>query len=89
MLFTTIFAVPSALGVYPAETVPGVFRFIAAWHPMRYLTDAMRSIAFFDATGAGLGKAVVVIAVWLVGALVVGAGAAACSTGRPPPPPRS
>ena len=73
MLFTTIFAVPSALGVYPAETVPGVFRFIAAWHPMRYLTDAMRSIAFFGASGAGLGRAVVVITVWMVAALVVGA----------------
>jgi YhgE/Pip-like protein len=76
VLFTTIFGVPSALGVYPAQTVPGVFRFIAAWHPMRYLTDAMRSIAFFDATGAGLGRAVVVITIWLVGALVVGALAA-------------
>ncbi|HEV7758395.1 MAG TPA: DUF3533 domain-containing protein, partial [Acidimicrobiales bacterium] len=73
ILFTTIFGVPSALGVYPAPAMPGVFRFIASWHPMRYLTDALRSIAFFGASGAGLGRAVVIISLWLVGALVAGA----------------
>ena len=72
VLFTTIVGVPAALGIYPYEAVPGFFRFVATWHPMRYMSDAMRSIAFFDASGAGLGRGVVVVAVWLVGALLVG-----------------
>lgn len=66
VLFTTIFGVPSALGVYPEEALPGVFRWIATWHPLRYLTDALRSIAFFDGSGAGLGRGVTVLAIWLV-----------------------
>jgi hypothetical protein len=36
----------------------------------------MRSIAFFDASGAGLGRGVAVVAAWLVGAIVVGAATA-------------
>ena len=72
VLFTTIFGVPAALGIYPYQAVPGVFRFIAAWHPMRFLSDAMRSIAFYGGSGAGLGRGVAVVAAWLVGAIVVG-----------------
>jgi YhgE/Pip-like protein len=72
VLFTTILGVPAALGIYPYQAVPGFFRFVAAWHPMRFLSDAMRSIAFFGGSGAGLGRGVVVVAAWLVGAIVVG-----------------
>jgi len=73
VLFTTIFGVPAALGIYPYQAIPGFFQFVSAWHPLRYLVDAMRSVAFFDGSGAGLGRGVTVVAVWLVGALVVGA----------------
>lgn len=76
VLFTTIFGVPSAFGVYPSQALSGFFRFVGAWHPMRYLTDALRSIAFFDASGAGLGRGVVVVALWLVAGVVIGAGSA-------------
>lgn len=76
VLFTTIVGVPAALGIYPSEAVPGFFRFVASWHPMRYMSDGMRSIAFFGASGAGLGRGVVVVAAWLVGAIVVGAATA-------------
>lgn len=72
VLSTTIMGVPAALGIYPSQAIPAVFRFIATWHPMRYLSDGMRSIAFYDASGAGLGRGVTVVAVWLVGAVVVG-----------------
>ena len=73
VLFTTIFGVPSALGVYPAEALPRFFRVTSFWHPMHYLTDGMRSLAFYDGrSAAGLGTAVVVLAVWLVSAAVVG-----------------
>ncbi len=73
VLFTTIFGVPSALGVYPAEALPPFFRFVSSWHPMHYLTDGMRALTFYDGRAdAGLRGAVVVLALWLVGAGVVG-----------------
>jgi YhgE/Pip-like protein len=73
VLFTTIFGVPSALGVYPIEALPGFFKFVSSWHPMHYLTDAFRSLTFYDGRAdAGLGKALVVLAIWWVAALAVG-----------------
>ncbi len=77
VLFTTIFGVPSALGVYPVEALPRFFRVTSLWHPMHYLTDAMRSLVFYDGRSAtGLGTALVVLTAWLVGAALVGFGAA-------------
>jgi ABC-type multidrug transport system permease subunit len=89
VLFTTIFGVPSALGVYPEQAVPGVFRWISSWHPLRYLTDALRSLAFFDGSGAGLGRGVTVLAIWLVVAVLLGAAASrwADRAERPHPAP--
>jgi uncharacterized phage infection (PIP) family protein YhgE len=73
VLFTTIFGVPSALGVYPAEALPGFFRFVASWHPMHYLTDAFRSLTFYDGRGAaGLSTALAVLIAWWVGAALLG-----------------
>ncbi|MCU1452672.1 MAG: hypothetical protein JWN46_818 [Acidimicrobiales bacterium] len=84
VMFTTIFGVPSSLGVYPVEALPGFFRFVSSWHPMHYLTDGMRAIAFYDGrSAAGLGRAVAVLVAWFVGALVVGA-ASAWAIGRRP-----
>ena len=65
--------VPAALGVYPVEALPPFFRFLSSWHPMHYLTDGMRSLAFYDGrAAAGLGTAVRVLALWWVLALLVG-----------------
>lgn len=89
VLFTTIFGVPAALGIYPYQAVPGFFRWVSAWHPMRYLSDATRSIAFYDASGAGLGRGVTVVAIWLVGAVIVGAGCAYLLDRRSAPQPES
>ena len=72
VLFTTIFGVPSALAIYPEQALPGFFQFISGWHPMRYISDGMRSVAFYDGSGAGLGKALDMMLIWLVAALVVG-----------------
>jgi YhgE/Pip-like protein len=73
VLFLTIFGVPSALGVYPQQSIPGIFRFVSSWHPLRYFSDGSRAIAFFDARAdAGLGTAVWVLAAWAVGAFVAG-----------------
>lgn len=86
VLFTTIFGVPSALAIYPKEALPGFFEFLSSWHPMRYVSDGMRSIAFYDGTGAGLGKALVVMLIWLVAAFIVGSLVAWWSDRRHPLP---
>ena len=73
VLFTTIFGVPAALGVYPVEALPPFFRFLSGWHPMHYLTDGMRAQIFFEGrAAAGLRHAVVVLLLWIIGALIVG-----------------
>lgn len=77
VLFTTIFGVPSAGGVYPLEMLPGFFRFLATWLPLRYMTDGTRALIFFDGRGdAGLAAALWVLAGYLVGAAALGAGIA-------------
>ena len=73
VLFTTIFGVPAALGVYPVEALPPFFRFLSSWHPMHYLTDGMRALIFYDGrAAAGMERAVVVLTIWIVGAALVG-----------------
>lgn len=58
VLFTTIFGVPSAGGVYPLEILPGFFRLLSAWLPLRYMTDGTRALLVFDGRLAvGLGRA--------------------------------
>lgn len=72
VLFTTIFGVPSAGGVYPLQMVPGFFQFLGTWLPLRYLTDGARSLAFFGGrTEAGLGTALWVLAGYVLGALIL------------------
>ncbi len=73
LLFTTMFGVPSAGGVYPIEMLPAFFRFLAGWLPLRYMTDGARALLFFDARGAaGLTRALVVLGVYATGGLVLG-----------------
>lgn len=73
VLLTTIFGVPSARGVYPAEALPGFFRFLGTFLPLRFLTDAMRAVFFFDGNDdAGLRTAFVVLWIWALGSLLVG-----------------
>lgn len=73
VLFTTIFGVPAALGVYPVEALPPFFRFLSGWHPMHYLTDGMRSLIFYDGrAAAGMERAVLVLGAWIIGAALVG-----------------
>lgn len=77
VLFTTIFGVPSAGGVYPLEMMPPFFRFLAAWLPLRYMTDGARSLLFFDGRGdAGLTAAIWVLGLYLLGAIAAGAATA-------------
>lgn len=88
VLFTTIFGVPSAGGVYPLEMAPPFFRILATWLPLRYMTDGARALLFFEGRGdAGLTAAIWVLVAYLLGAIVAGAATAFAIDriiGRPP-----
>ncbi|MET0145789.1 MAG: ABC transporter permease [Ilumatobacteraceae bacterium] len=77
VLITTIFGVPSARGVYPAEALPTFFDALGSFLPLRFLTDALRSLFFFEGrSAAGLGTGVAVLWTWALGSLLLGALAA-------------
>lgn len=58
VLFVAIFGVPSSAGPYAVDMLPGFFRFLAEWLPLRYVTDGARALVFFDGDlQAGLGTA--------------------------------
>ncbi|MBI2765914.1 MAG: DUF3533 domain-containing protein [Chloroflexi bacterium] len=73
VLFTTIFGVPSAGGVYPPEMLPGFFQFLGTWLPLRYMTDGARALMFFDGRGsAGLTLALEVLLGYIAGSVLAG-----------------
>ncbi|HWV24696.1 MAG TPA: ABC transporter permease, partial [Thermomicrobiales bacterium] len=62
LLFTTILGVPSAFGIFPKEMLPTVYQWLGEILPVRYLSDATRSLVFFDGRGgAGLTTGVQVL----------------------------
>ncbi|MFF0219489.1 YhgE/Pip domain-containing protein [Streptomyces vinaceus] len=64
---------PSSGATVPLQAVPGFYRFLSLFEPMRQLSDGVRAILFFDARAdAGLARAWTMIAVGTVLALVVG-----------------
>lgn len=74
LLLTTIFGVPSARGVYPAEALPAFFRGLGDVLPLRWLTDGLRAAYFYDGSGAaGLTGAWVALAVYALVGLLFGA----------------
>lgn len=74
VLFTTVFGVPSAGGVYPLQMVPPFFRVLGAALPLRYLTDGSRALAFFDGRlSAGLDRALIILVAYTLAALAAGA----------------
>lgn len=74
LLVTTIFGVPSARGVYPAEALSGFFRGLGQVLPLRWLTDGLRSAFFFDGSGtAGLTGAWVAMVIYALVGLLSGA----------------
>ena len=76
VLFTTIFGVPSAGGVYPLEMIPGLFRFLSLWLPLRYMTDGARALIFFEGRGgAGLNPAILVLVAYAAGSALLAAAA--------------
>lgn len=72
VLATTIFGVPTARGVYPAEALPGFFEALG-FLPMRWIVDGARAAFYFDGRGsAGLTGSLVVLSLYAVGAVALG-----------------
>ncbi|MGW7414778.1 YhgE/Pip domain-containing protein [Streptomyces sp. NPDC054863] len=66
-------ALPSSGATIPLEAVPGFYRFLGAFEPMRQLVSGVRSILYFDARGdAGLTRGWIMIAVGVVAVLAFG-----------------
>jgi YhgE/Pip-like protein len=75
MLTFIYVALASSGGTIPLTAVPGFFRFVAGFEPLRQILDGTRAILYFDATGAaGLNHGSVLTAIGLVFWIVVGLG---------------
>ncbi|SDP79465.1 YhgE/Pip N-terminal domain-containing protein [Streptomyces sp. cf386] len=68
-------AVPTSGATTPIEALPGFYRFLAEFEPLRQITGGIRSILYHDAQGdAGLTRGWVMMAVGLVAAALFGFG---------------
>ncbi|MGI5195776.1 SNG1 family protein [Streptomyces sp. CA-288835] len=79
MLVVTLFfiamAVPTAGAATPIEALPGFYRFLAEFEPLRQITDGLRSILYYDARAdAGLTRGWVMMAVGLAVTTLFGFG---------------
>jgi uncharacterized phage infection (PIP) family protein YhgE len=68
-------AVPTAGATTPVEALPGFYRFLAEFEPLRQITGGLRSILYYDAQAdAGLTRGWVMMAAGLVAAALFGFG---------------
>lgn len=82
VLATTIFGVPSARGVYPAEAIPAFFQALG-FLPMRWIVDGARAAFYFDGRAdAGLRGSIVVLVAYVVGSVLAGVAVARLSHRR-------
>lgn len=73
MFVFIVLGLPSSGATIPLEAVPGFYRFLGIFEPMRQLSGGVRSILFFDARAdAGLSRAWLMIAVGMALAAVFG-----------------
>ncbi|MFD3545495.1 YhgE/Pip domain-containing protein [Streptomyces sp. NPDC058655] len=73
MFVFIVLGLPSSGATIPLQAVPGFYRFLSHFEPMRQLSDGVRAILYFDARGdAGLARSWVMIAIGTVLALVFG-----------------
>ncbi|MGW7074739.1 YhgE/Pip domain-containing protein [Streptomyces sp. NPDC054866] len=73
MFVFIVLGLPSSGATIPLEAVPGFYRFLGIFEPMRQLSGGVRSILFFDARAdAGLARAWIMIAVGVALAAVFG-----------------
>lgn len=77
MFFFVALAIPSAGATIPLEAVPGFYRGLAWFEPLRPITEGVRAIMYFDARAdAGLARAWLMLCVGLVVSLLFGFGVA-------------
>jgi len=68
-------AVPTANATTPLQALPGFYRFLAEFEPLRQITGGIRSILYYDAQAdAGLTRGWVMMAVGLAAAVLFGFG---------------
>ncbi|UUU31141.1 SNG1 family protein [Streptomyces sp. CA-210063] len=68
-------AVPTANATTPLQALPGFYRFLAEFEPLRQITGGIRSILYYDAQAdAGLTRGWVMMAVGLAAAALFGLG---------------
>ncbi|KUN58278.1 ABC transporter [Streptomyces canus] len=68
-------AVPTAGATTPIQALPGFYRFLAEFEPLRQITGGIRSILYYDAQGdAGLTRGWVMMAAGLAAAALFGFG---------------
>ncbi|WP_405555595.1 SNG1 family protein [Streptomyces canus] len=68
-------AVPTSGATTPIEALPGFYRFLSEFEPLRQITGGIRSILYYDAQGdAGLTRGWVMMAAGLVAAALFGFG---------------
>ncbi|MFF6881190.1 SNG1 family protein [Streptomyces sp. NPDC012474] len=78
LMVTLVFigmAVPTSGATTPIEALPGFYRFLAEFEPLRQITGGIRSILYYDAQAdAGLTRGWVMMAAALVAAALFGFG---------------
>jgi ABC-type polysaccharide/polyol phosphate export permease len=75
MFFFVALSIPSAGATVPLEALPGFYRVLALFEPMRQIGGGTRAIIYFDARAdAGLQRAWIMLGVGLAVALVLGFG---------------
>ena len=73
MFVFIVLGLPSSGATVPLQAVPGFYRFLSYFEPMRQLSDGVRAILYFDARGdAGLARSWIMIAIGTVLALLFG-----------------
>ncbi|NUP44811.1 MAG: DUF3533 domain-containing protein [Streptomyces sp.] len=73
MFVFIVLGLPSSGATVPLQAVPGFYRFLSHFEPMRQLSDGVRAILYFDARGdAGLSRSWTMIAIGAVLALLFG-----------------
>ncbi|WP_405875209.1 YhgE/Pip domain-containing protein [Streptomyces sp. NBC_00005] len=64
MFVFIVLGLPSSGATVPLQAVPGFYRFLSNFEPMRQLSDGVRAILYFDARGdAGLTRSWIMIAI--------------------------
>lgn len=73
MFVFIVLGLPSSGATVPLQAVPGFYRFLSHFEPMRQLSDGVRAILYFDARGdAGLTRSWIMIVIGAVLALLFG-----------------